>query len=157
SIGALTAERDGAAAAAQQLREQNEGLLQQAQRLLEQVGRSQDRSQQLEAETEQLTAARAAASERLTEPEHSLTNPSRRLQGLLGELARARTGHETLRREHGSLQEQRIELESRAHELMLILRDRERWIAALLHEVAGRRLKLRGRGLLPHESEFLAR
>lgn len=87
--------------------------------------------------------------------EGQLAAESGRLQVVLDEIDELRGGHEHLRREHGSLQEQRVELEARAHELVLALRDRERWIATLLAEVAQRRL--RRRELTAEEREFLKR
>ena len=87
--------------------------------------------------------------------EQMLAEESERLHRVLGEIDELRGGHESLRREYSSLQEQRIELEVRAHELVLLLRERERWIADLLGEVQDRRW--RRRELTPAEAEFMAR
>lgn len=48
-------------------------------------------------------------------------------------------------------------LVQRLIELRGILRERNDWIGKLLEELAHRRIKLRPRGLQPHEEEFLAR
>jgi chromosome segregation ATPase len=102
-----------------------------------------------------LAGQRDSANVRIAELEQSLANATERFKRATTEMDAVRSGHEGLRYEHGSLQEQYVELASRVHELVLTLRDRERWIALLLAEVQRRRL--RRRPLTDHEREFLAR
>ncbi|MGE3172061.1 MAG: hypothetical protein AB7O97_05495 [Planctomycetota bacterium] len=144
------------------LTEQNGLLRAENERLEQQLEMQQDHTREIERQlgkalgrTLELDPQLAEAKDTLKTLEQQLTEESRRLEGVLGEIDVLRGGHESLRREHGSLQEQRVELEARAHELVAALRDRERWIANLLQEVRQRRW--RGRDLSPHEADFLSR
>jgi hypothetical protein len=55
-----------------------------------------------------------------------------------------------------ALTEQSLQILDRLSALRAVLAEREQWIAALLHEVSGRRFKLRRRALAAHERRFLA-
>ncbi len=121
-----------------------------------------ERSREIERQLGQAVGRTLELDPQLSEARHTLqqleqmrAEESERLGSVLREIDDLRGGHENLRREHGSLQEQRVELEARAHELVLALRDRERWISSLLTEVQQRRLVRRE--LTPFEAEFLAR
>jgi hypothetical protein len=148
-LAATAAERDGlreVAAERERLREDLAATAAERERLREELGAARQQNE----------GAQVQAAARQRELEQSLAVESERLKKLLDELETARTGHESLRHEHGTLQEQRIELESRAHDIVLTLRGRERWIVALLEELERRRLKLRRRKLSQDERDFLA-